>query len=96
MSRRVVYTFRLYIAGDTPNSAQATANLQAICRAHLSDRHEIEIIDVFRDPKRALADGIFLTPMLLKLCPAPVRRIIGTLGDTPTVLQALGLGTQAA
>ena len=55
------------------------------------DRYEIEIVDVFRDPKRALADRIFMTPTLVRLAPAPVLRIVGTLSHTLSVLQALGL-----
>jgi circadian clock protein KaiB len=91
MSGRQVYKFRLYVAGDASNSTQAIANLTAICRAHLPDRHEIAIVDVFREPKRALADGILMTPTLVKLAPLPVKRIVGTLRQTRTVLQALGL-----
>lgn len=91
MTRRVVFKFRLYVAGDALNSAQAEANLNALCRAHLPDRHEIEIVDVFAQPKRALADGIFMTPTLIKLMPSPIRRIVGTLSQTQPVLQALGL-----
>ena len=77
-----MFKFRLYVAGDAQNSAQAVANLTALCRAHLPDRHEIEVVDVFREPKRALADGIFMTPTLVKLAPSPVRRIVGTLSQT--------------
>ena len=91
MSRRVMFKFRLFVAGEAPNSAQAIANLAAFCRAHLPDRYEIEIIDVFREPKRALAEGIFMTPTLVVLTPPPVRRIVGTLSHTQTVLLALGL-----
>ena len=91
MNRRALYKFRLYVAGDALNSAQALANLKALCRTHLPDRHEIEVVDVFRNPERALADGIFMTPTLVKLAPAPVRRIIGTLSRTQPVLDALGL-----
>ena len=96
MNRRVSFKFRLYVAGDTENSAQALANLTKLCSTRLADRHEIEIVDVFKEPKRALADGIFLTPTLIILAPSPVRRIVGTLGQTKTVLQTLGLGTMAA
>jgi circadian clock protein KaiB len=96
VSRRVVFKFRLYVAGDTDNSTQAIANLNAICRNHLAGRHDIEVIDVFRDPQRALEDGIFLTPMLLRLAPGPVRKIVGTLSDTVTVLRTLGLENLAA
>jgi len=95
MSRRARFKFRLYIADDAPNSAQAVGNLAALCRAHLSGRNEIEVVDVFREPKRALADGIFMTPTLLKLTPAPTRRIVGTLSQTQTVLRALDLETVA-
>ena len=91
MSHRVMFKFRLYVAGDALNSVQAVANLAALCRTHLPDRHEIEIVDVFREAKRALADGIFMTPTLVKLAPAPARKIVGTLSQTQTVLQALGL-----
>ncbi len=91
MSRRVIFKFRLYVAGDALNSAQAVANLGALCRAHLAGRHEIEVVDVFRQPKRALADAVFMTPTLVKLAPLPVRRIVGTLSQTQPVLQALGL-----
>lgn len=83
--------FRLYIAGGAMNSAQALANLQALCRVHLAGRHRIEVVDVFRAPERALADAIFMTPTLLRLAPAPLCRIVGTLSDTATLLRALGL-----
>ena len=85
------YAFRLYVAGEALNSALALANLKALCREHLPGRHTIEIVDVFRQPQRALADGIFLTPTLVRLAPAPVRRIVGTLSQTQTVLLTLGL-----
>jgi circadian clock protein KaiB len=91
MSRRALFKFRLYVAGDALNSAKALANLTELCRTHLRDRHEIEIVDVFREPKRALADGIFMTPTLVRLAPSPVRSIVGTLSQTQSVLQALGL-----
>lgn len=93
MSRRAMFKFRLYVAGDALNSAQALVNLSALCREHLPDRHEIEIVDVFREPKRALADAVYMTPTLVKLAPAPVRRIVGTLSQIQPLLQALGLET---
>lgn len=86
-----MFRFRLYVAGDTQNSAQAVANLNALCRARLPDRHHIEVVDVFREPKRALADGILMTPTLVKLAPSPVRKIIGTLSQEQPLLVALGL-----
>ena len=91
MSRKGMFRFRLYVAGDALNSAQALTNLTALCRAHLRDRHIIEVIDVFKDPQRALDDGIFMTPTLLKLAPLPIRKIVGTLSQIESVLQVLGL-----
>jgi circadian clock protein KaiB len=90
-SRRRAFKFCLYVAGDAPNSTTAIANLTALCREHLVDRHAIEIVNVFRQPKRALADSIFMTPTLVKLAPSPTQRIVGTLSQTRPVLQALGL-----
>ena len=95
MSRRVMFKFRLYVAGDAPNSAQAVANLTALWRKHLLDRHEIDVVDVFREPKRALEEGIYMTPTLVKLAPSPALRIVGTLSETQTVLQALGVESVA-
>ena len=90
------FRFRLYVADDAQNSAKAIANLKALCRTHLPGRHEIEIVDVFREPDRALADDIRMTPTLLKLHPAPRRTIVGTLNDLEPVLKALGLPGSAA
>ncbi|MEO8601765.1 MAG: circadian clock KaiB family protein [bacterium] len=91
MSARAKFKFRLYIAGDTRNSSEAMVNLTALCRDHLPSRHVIEIVDVFLEPQRALADGIFMTPTLVKLAPAPQRKIVGTLSQAQPVLEALGL-----
>jgi circadian clock protein KaiB len=96
MSRRAKFKFRLYVAGDAQNSAQAVANLTAFCQAYLRDRHDIEVVNVFREPKRALADGIYMTPTLVKLAPSPApQRIVGTLSQTQPVLRAFGLETLA-
>ena len=89
--RRERFKFRLYVAGDTQNSAHALANLTALCRDQLLNRHDVEIVNVFREPKRALADGIYMTPMLVKLLPLPIQRIVGTLSHRQPLLHALGL-----
>ena len=89
MTSPINYKFRLYVAGEGPHSLQATINLQAICRDYLPGRFEIEVIDVFADPLRALADGVLLTPLLVKDCPMPMRKVVGTLSDRASVLQAL-------
>jgi circadian clock protein KaiB len=91
MSKRALFKFRLYTAGDAPNSTQALVNLTEFCLRYLPDRHAIEVVDVFKEPQRALADAIFMTPTLVKVAPAPGQRIVGTLSQTQTVLLALGL-----
>lgn len=93
--RHAKFSFRLYIAGQSRNSVDALANLTAICNEWLPQQHEIEIVDVFREPGRALADGILMTPTLVRLGPTPVR-IVGALNQSVSVIRALGLGRVAA
>lgn len=86
------FSFRLYVAGDAQNSVRAIANLTALCDARLSGRHRIEVVDVFGQPDRALADGIVMTPTVIRVEPGPLRRVVGTLHATDDVAAALGLG----
>ncbi|MGB6487752.1 MAG: circadian clock KaiB family protein [Steroidobacteraceae bacterium] len=86
-----VIVMRLYVAGKAPNSVKAIANLRAICRRYLKDGYKLEIIDVCEHPRRALSDGVIVTPNLAKLSPGPASSVIGNLGDTDSVLAALGL-----
>ena len=85
------FSFRLYVAGGSPNSRQAIANLSALCIAHLPGRHNIDIVDVIDEPNRALYDNVILVPSLLILAPLPVRRIVGTLSQAAVFLESLGL-----
>ena len=85
------YVFRLYLAGSAPNSVRALANLYAICRKHFPESHRIEVIDVLKEPLRALAAAIFVTPTVVKVSPAPEQQIIGNLSEEEEVLRALGL-----
>ncbi len=96
MSQAPCFSFQLYVAGDTNNSAQAIANLKAICALHIAEQPEIEVIDVFKEPERALAERIFMTPMLVKLEPRPSQRIVGVLSDFSVVVRVLGLDAGAA
>jgi circadian clock protein KaiB len=82
---------RLYVAGGAPNSVAARANLEVICQRHLKGNYQLEIVDVFEQPLRALADGVIVTPSLIKLAPLPAARVVGNLSDTSKVLLALGL-----
>lgn len=85
------FKFRLFVSGDTPNSAEALGNLTVLCETCLPERHEIEVVDVFREPQRALAEGIYMTPTLLRLEPAPIKKVVGTLSDTGVLYRTLGL-----
>jgi circadian clock protein KaiB len=88
-SRSATLVLRLYVAGGAPNSVLAIRNVEAICAAHFADRHTLEIVDLLEQPRRAGADGIVVTPTLLRLSPPPVRRVIGNLSDLDKVLLAL-------
>ncbi len=85
------HVFRLYLAGGAPNSVRALANLYAICRKHFPQSHRIEVIDVLKEPMRALSEAILVTPTVVKVSPAPELQIIGNLSDEEEVLRALGL-----
>jgi circadian clock protein KaiB len=87
-----MFVFRLYVAGNAPNSLQAIDNLTKLCETHLPGQHEIEIVDITIDPARALKESIFMTPTLVSLSPYPGHRIVGTLSNTEPILQILGLG----
>jgi len=86
-----VVVLRLYVAGGAPNSMQAIANLEAICAEYLKDGHRLEVVDVLQNPRRAMAEGVLVTPSLNKLSPQPAAQVIGNLSDKTRVLFALGL-----
>jgi circadian clock protein KaiB len=89
-------TFRLYVAGQAPNSRRAIGNLEALCRRHLPDCSCIEIVDVFENPKRTLADGVMMTPYLVVAAERPILAIVGDLTEPSVVLDALGIAPGAA
>lgn len=80
---------RLYVAGQSPKSLDAFANLKAICEEHLPGNYEIEIVDLLDDPAKAAADDVLAVPTLVRYLPPPSRRIIGTLSNTERVLSYL-------
>ena len=88
---RPAHVFRAYLAGGAPNSVRALANLYALCRKHFPGSHRIEIIDVLKEPLRALRDGVMVTPTIVKVSPAPEQHIIGNLSEEQEILRALGL-----
>jgi circadian clock protein KaiB len=86
-----VWKLRLYVAGQTPKSIRAFANLQALCEEHLKGRYQIEVIDLLEHPQLARGDQIVAIPTLVRRLPPPVRKIIGDLADTVRVLVGLDL-----
>lgn len=82
---------RLYIAGGTLASTRAKTNLDALCEEQGADRFNIDVVDILREPLRALSEGVLVTPTLVRLSPLPLVKIVGDLSDRGTVLSALGL-----
>lgn len=82
---------RLYVAGESPKSLEAFANLKRFCETHLANRYEIEVVDLLENPRLARGDEIVALPTLVRQLPAPVRKIIGDLSDTNRVLVGLQL-----
>jgi circadian clock protein KaiB len=83
---------RLYVAGQAPNSLAALANVRAALAGLPERRVDLEIIDVLEDPERGLRDGIFMTPMFIRIAPLPERRILGNLSARATLLDTLAPG----
>ncbi len=85
------YNLRLYVAGQTPKSLAAIANLKSICEQHLAGRYTIEVIDLIVTPQLAAGDQIVALPTLVRRLPPPLKRIIGNLSDTERVLVGLDI-----
>lgn len=88
------YVLRLYVAGHTPKSLSAISNLKRICEEYLSERYELEVIDLYQRPELAEGDQIIAVPTLVKKLPEPLRRVIGDLSNTEKVLVGLDLRQQ--
>ena len=85
------WNLRLYVAGQTPKSIAAFANLKKICEEKLAGRYKIEVIDLLENPQLARGDQILASPTLVRKLPVPVRKIIGDLSNTERVLVGLDL-----
>jgi circadian clock protein KaiB len=85
------YNLRLYVAGQTPKSLTAIANLKQLCEQHLAGRYTIEVVDLLKNPQLAEGDQILAVPTLVRRLPPPIKRIIGTLSDTERVLVGLDI-----
>jgi circadian clock protein KaiB len=87
------WNLRLYVAGQTPRSLTALANLKRFCEEYLADRYMLEVIDLLENPQLARGDQILAIPTLVRQLPIPVRKIIGDLSNTERVI--VGLDVQA-
>jgi circadian clock protein KaiB len=90
-NRRDFYILRLYIAGQTPNSIAAIANLKKICEDKLHGKYRIEVVDLLKKPQLAKGDQIIAIPTLVRRLPPPVKKIIGNLSKTESVIVGLDL-----
>jgi circadian clock protein KaiB len=86
-----IWNLRLYIAGQTPKSIAAFANLKKICEENLGGKYKIEVVDLLENPQLAKGDQILAIPTLVRKLPQPVKKIIGDLSNTVRVLVGLDL-----
>jgi circadian clock protein KaiB len=86
-----IWTLRLYVAGQTPKSMTAFANLKKICDEHLQGKYRIEVIDLLKNPQLAKGDQIVAIPTLVRKLPEPIKKIIGDLANTERVLVGLDI-----
>jgi circadian clock protein KaiB len=85
------YVLRLYVAGSTPQSSRAIANIKTICETHLQGRYVLTVLDLYEQQERAHDDKIMVAPTLIRQSPLPERRMVGDLSQTERVLAALDL-----
>ncbi len=90
------WDLKLYVAGQTPKSLQAFANLKRICEEHLAGEYHIEVIDLRKSPQLAKGDQILALPTLVRKLPEPVRKIVDDLSNTERVLVGLDLRPRSA
>jgi circadian clock protein KaiB len=90
-AKGITYVLRLYVAGQTPKSTAAFANLKKICEEHLAGRYKIQVVDLLENPQLARGDQILAIPTLVRKLPEPMRKIIGDLSNTERVLIGLDL-----
>ena len=94
MRDQATYVLRLYVTGMTPKSTRAIANVLKICEENLSGRYELEVIDIYQQPKLAKGEQIIAAPTLIKKLPLPLRRLIGDMSDTERFLVGIDLKTK--
>jgi circadian clock protein KaiB len=89
--RKRAHQLSLYVAGSSPRSLRAIQNLKRICECDLAGRYNLEVVDIYKEPRRATEDQVVAIPTLIKRAPGVVRRMIGDLSETAILRQGLGL-----
>ena len=89
-----LFDLRLYVAGQTPKSLTAVANLKKICEGHLKGQYRIEVVDLQKNPQLADGDQILAIPTLVRKLPEPIKKIIGDLSSEEKVLVGLDVRTR--
>ncbi len=82
---------KLYVAGETPRSVAALANLRKTCQEHIPGKYNIEVIDLIKKPQLAAGDQILAVPTLVRKLPHPIRKIIGDLSNKEKLLIGLNI-----
>ena len=85
------FLLSLFVAGTTPRSSRAVANLASFCDTYLNGQHELTVTDIYQQPEAALREQLVAAPMLIKRRPLPERRFIGDLSDTARLLKGFGV-----
>lgn len=90
------YSLRLYVTGTTERSSRAVANIRNLCEEHLQGRYDLEVVDIYQQPGKAMDEQIIAAPTLVKSLPKPLKRLIGDLADRNKVIAGLNLVSRQA
>jgi len=91
MSKKEKYFLRLYVTGSTPQSTRALVNIKNICEEYLKGRYELEVFDLYQNPRLSIGEQIVAIPTLIKKLPLPLRRVVGDMSNIDHVLVGLDL-----
>jgi circadian clock protein KaiB len=89
------YVLKLYVAGRSPKSVNAIANIKKLCESNLQGRYVLDVIDLYQQPQLAQGEQIIAVPTLIRKLPSPMRRIIGDMSNTERVLVGLDIRSEA-
>jgi len=89
--KKARYVLRLYVAGTTPKSTRAIENIKRICEEFLKGRYDLEVVDIYQQPVLEKGEQIIVVPMLIKKLPLPLRKFIGDMSATESILVRLDI-----